>query len=65
MTMIKMQQQTQINGQMVTLAREYRGLTQSQLAKACHVTQQAIARLEAGVVNAVGSEKFYRISEVL
>ena len=65
MAMIKMQQQTQINGQMVTLAREYRGLTQSQLAKACHVTQQAIARLEAGVVNAVGSEKFYRISDVL
>ena len=63
--MIKMQQQIQINGQMVTLAREYRGLTQSQLAKACHVTQQAIARLEAGVTNAIGSEKFSKISEVL
>lgn len=55
----------EINGQMVTLAREYRGITQSALASACHVTQQAIARLEVGVTTALGQDKLAQMAEVL
>ena len=55
----------QLNGQMVTLAREYRGITQSALATACGVSQQAIARIEAGVTNAIGRDKVEKLAEVL
>jgi Zn-dependent peptidase ImmA (M78 family)/transcriptional regulator with XRE-family HTH domain len=60
-----MHQTEQINGQMVTLAREYRGITQSGLAEACGVSQQAIARLESGVTNAIGRDKLEKMARVL
>jgi Zn-dependent peptidase ImmA (M78 family)/transcriptional regulator with XRE-family HTH domain len=55
----------QLNGQMVTLAREYRGITQSALATACGVSQQAVARIEAGVTNAIGRDKIEKLAQVL
>jgi len=60
-----MNQQAEVNGQMVTLAREYRGVTQSALAAACGVTQQAIAKLEAGVTTALGHDKLSKMANAL
>ena len=60
-----MQKMEQINGQMVTLAREFRGVTQSWLADACGVTQQAIARIEAGVANAIGPDRLEKMAQAL
>lgn len=36
-----------INGQMVILAREFRGMTQTELARKIHVSQATVARIEA------------------
>lgn len=61
-----MQQTTQINGQMIALAREYRSMTQTELAESCGgVTQQAIARLESGVSNALGHDKIEAMAKAL
>jgi predicted transcriptional regulator len=42
-----------INPEMITLAREYRSLTQQELADAVLVKQPQIAMLEGGVENSV------------
>lgn len=62
---MKMNHQTQVNGQMVTLAREYRGITQAALAAATGVTQQAIQRLEAGITSAVGEDTVEKMASEL
>lgn len=50
---------------MLTLAREFRGVTQASLAQASGVSQQAIQKLEVGVPNAVGEDKFLKVAEAL
>jgi Zn-dependent peptidase ImmA (M78 family)/transcriptional regulator with XRE-family HTH domain len=62
---MKMNPQAPVNGHMVTLAREYRGLTQSALAASSGVTQQAIQRLESGIPTAVGDDRLEKIAESL
>jgi len=54
----------QINNEMITLARESRGLTQGALAKASGVTQSNISRYESGLV-AVPEEMLNRLSTAL
>lgn len=46
-----------VNGEMVTLAREYRGLSQTALAQSVGVRQQAVARLESGDSSAMADTK--------
>lgn len=54
-----------INPDMVILAREYRSLTQKELADASLVKQPQIAMLEGGVANSVSSETIEAISRAL
>lgn len=55
----------QVNPDMVILAREYRALTQKQLADASMVKQPQIAMLEGGVESAVSAETMEAISKAL
>jgi len=57
--------QVAVNPDMVILAREYRLLTQRQLADAASVKQPQIAMLEGGVEDAASRETIERISKVL
>lgn len=52
---------TRINGEMLTLAREYRAMTQDDLAKKSGVTQSLIAKIESGMKSDVDEEimKFF------
>ena len=54
-----------INPDMVILAREYRSLTQKELADAVLVKQPQIAMLEGGVENSVSFDTIETISRVL
>ena len=54
-----------INPDMVILAREYRSLTQKDLAEAVLVKQPQIAMLEGGVENSISYETLESISRVL
>lgn len=54
-----------INPDMVILAREYRGLTQKELANATLITQPQIAMIEGGVTKAASAETIEAISKAL
>ncbi len=54
-----------VNPDMVILAREYRALTQKELADAALVTQPQIAMLEGGVENSASTETIEKISDAL
>src|SRR5581483_823605 len=41
-----------INPEMITLAREARGMTQAQLSTALNITQSRLSKIEAGVLDA-------------
>jgi Zn-dependent peptidase ImmA (M78 family)/transcriptional regulator with XRE-family HTH domain len=56
---------TRFKPQLLVLARELRGLSQTKLASLAGVTQQAIASFEAGVSNALGEEKITALAVVL
>jgi Zn-dependent peptidase ImmA (M78 family)/transcriptional regulator with XRE-family HTH domain len=53
------------NPEMVILAREFRGLTQAQVADASGMTQARIARAEAGVGIELSDEEIDRLAAVL
>jgi Zn-dependent peptidase ImmA (M78 family)/transcriptional regulator with XRE-family HTH domain len=54
-----------VNPDMVILAREYRGLTQKELAEAASIKQPQIAMLEGGIENAASIETIKKIGEAL
>jgi len=54
-----------INGEMVTLAREFRELTQQALATKLNVGQSTVAKIEAGQKSDVEDDLLRRISESL
>lgn len=54
-----------INPDMVILAREYRALTQKELAEAALIKQPQIAMIEGGVENAASTETMEAISKAL
>ena len=58
-------QQVQINQHMLALAREYRQITQTELAKNSGVSQGLISQIEGGVVNACASDVAARIAGTL
>lgn len=60
-----MRQQAQINSQLIVLAREFRGLSQSALAESAGITQSAIAQLEIGNTGAIGEDKFIKVASAL
>lgn len=53
------------NHEMVALAREYRNLTQHDLARALFVSQAKVAKLEGGLISDVPEELVGRIAEKL
>ncbi|NOT65643.1 MAG: ImmA/IrrE family metallo-endopeptidase [Methylotenera sp.] len=57
--------QAQVNPEMVILAREFRGLTQKDLALKAVVTQPQIARVEAGIEQSASDEVLERIAKAL
>src|SRR5712692_815993 len=54
-----------VNPEMVILAREYRGLTQEELAKELFVSQAKIARIEGGLQSDVPDSLMDALSEAL
>jgi len=54
-----------LNPEMAILAREFQGLTQSELAERSGLTQSRIARIEAGVSADLGDEEVLRLSQAL
>jgi Zn-dependent peptidase ImmA (M78 family)/DNA-binding XRE family transcriptional regulator len=54
-----------VNGQMVTLAREFRELTQQALAQQVGVAQSTIAKVEAALRNELDDALAQRVSDVL
>ena len=54
-----------VNGDMVTLAREYRGLSQEDLAAAIGLNQPHVARIEAGMRPEIDDEVGQRMSACL
>lgn len=60
-----MKTQAQVNPEMVILAREFRGLTQKDLALKAVVTQPQIARVEAGIEQSASDEVLERIANAL
>lgn len=54
-----------INGAMITLAREYRGLTQEELAGKLFVTQAKIAKLEGGIQTDISEPQMKLLSDAL
>jgi len=62
---MKVKTQAQVNPDMVILAREFRGLTQKELALKAVVTQPQIARVEAGIEQSASDEVLDRIAKAL
>lgn len=63
---LKMEQtQTEINADMLAIAREHRQLNQSQLASAIGVQQSFISQLEGGVVRSCAPEVLKRLADEL
>jgi Zn-dependent peptidase ImmA (M78 family)/transcriptional regulator with XRE-family HTH domain len=60
-----MRQQEQINPQLLILAREFRGLSQTKLSAQAGVTQSALAQLELGNSSAIGEGKLSRVTQAL
>lgn len=60
-----MSQQVQVNPEMVILAREYRALTQKELADAAGTKQPQIAMIEGGVLGAASADTMKAISAAL
>lgn len=58
-------QQVQINQHMLALAREYRQITQTELAKSSGVSQGLISQIEGGVVTSCASDVADRIANTL
>lgn len=56
--------QSEANPQMITLGRQSRGLTQSELAERVSLTQGTVSKIEAGVVKA-SRDELTRISDAL
>lgn len=56
---------SKFNPQMISLAREYRELTQGELAKKIGVTQSAVAQIENGNATAAGEDTYEKIADVL
>ena len=54
-----------INGEMLTLAREYRDLRQQEVAEAIGVSQSLIAKLESGLKSEMEDAAFNKIVDVL
>lgn len=54
-----------VNPDMVILAREYRALTQKELAEAAFIKQPQIAMLEGGIENSASTETIEAISKAL
>jgi len=54
-----------INPEMLILAREYRGLTQEELARKLYVSQAKIARIEGGIQTEIPDELLSTLSETL
>jgi Zn-dependent peptidase ImmA (M78 family)/DNA-binding XRE family transcriptional regulator len=54
-----------INGDMLVLAREYRGITQEELAITANVAQSTIAKIENGIKNEIDDTKAALISNEL
>lgn len=54
-----------INGAMVTLAREYRGLTQDELARKLFVTQAKVAKIEGGLQTDLSEPQMRLLSDAL
>jgi len=51
-----------INGDMLILAREFREVTQQELAEQTRVTQSTIAKIESGILGEVSDDLGDRIS---
>ena len=64
LSVMKMKQQ-EVNSQLVLLAREFRGLSQEDLAVKANVTQSAVSQLEKGNSVAIGQDKLTKIFEAL
>jgi Zn-dependent peptidase ImmA (M78 family)/transcriptional regulator with XRE-family HTH domain len=59
-----MSKEKKINNEMVILARESRGLTQKELAERLNITQGALSRIEAGLLNTdSGIDKLSKVLE--
>lgn len=54
-----------INGEMLTLAREYREVTQKELAEQIRVAQSSIAKIEGGITTDVSSDLIVKIASAL
>lgn len=61
----KVRTQAQVNPHMVILARDYRRMTQKELAAKSMVTQPQIARIEAGIESSSSNEVIERIAKSL
>jgi len=55
----------EINGDLITLAREYRGCTQDQVASEASIRQGTLAKIEGGLLSNVSDEIVHRIARVL
>ena len=55
----------EINGELITLAREYRGVTQTHVSKAASIGQGTLAKLEGGLLTAVSDDLVARIAHAL
>jgi len=55
----------EINGELVTLAREYRGVTQTSVSKAASIGQGTLAKLEGGLLPAISDDLVARIANAL
>ena len=54
-----------INGKMIVLAREIRGMTQQYLASRLSISLYALSRVERGVLEAVSDQQVLTIASVL
>ena len=54
-----------INGKMIVLAREIRGMTQQYLASRLSTTLYTLSRVERGVLEAVSDQQVLTIAKVL
>lgn len=61
----KLKTQAKVNPHMVILARDYRRMTQKELAAKSMVTQPQIARIEAGIESSASNEVIERIAKSL
>ena len=58
-------QEQKINSEMLSLAREYRCLTQGELAKQASITQSLIAKIENGIKNSASEETVLSLANAL